>query len=213
MYYNLIEEIRTDNKNTQNYILAELFENNHNTIVDTTQITVHLYDEYLKRNNKPLKDLQRGVRTFIQEVGNRFGISKPTKDTYKYTPILKSIDIHQSINDNKRNFNVTVKKDIIKKYGSKCALCGRTGTQIDHWRPHSCGGMTTIENAVLLCDQCNITKKNLHPLSMVSKYLHRVLKIESDYTLNKDGLQILRDLQNEIEELIKHNTLTKQKID
>jgi 5-methylcytosine-specific restriction endonuclease McrA len=45
-----------------------------------------------------------------------------------------------------------------------CSLCGSELTwgnfHVDHWKPHSRGGKTSLRNAKLLCISCNLSKKD-----------------------------------------------------
>lgn len=51
--------------------------------------------------------------------------------------------------------------------GAKCKLCGQSPQhegitlQVDHIKPWSKGGETTLENLQILCNVCNIGKSNI----------------------------------------------------
>lgn len=54
---------------------------------------------------------------------------------------------------------------LIAKNGSVCAICGKLVTSkkdltLDHIRPRSKGGLTTLENCQLACKECNCKKGN-----------------------------------------------------
>ena len=63
-----------------------------------------------------------------------------------------------------RNF---IKRQLINSKGAVCALCGKPITDmkdctIDHIKPISKGGLTTIENCQLAHKLCNVKKGNQH---------------------------------------------------
>jgi hypothetical protein len=48
--------------------------------------------------------------------------------------------------------------------GRRCCYCGYAGSlQLDHFRPWSCGGRTSLLNCFALCRNCNIIKSNYWP--------------------------------------------------
>lgn len=60
-----------------------------------------------------------------------------------------------------------IKKQLIQKGGAICALCGEPildmkDCTVDHIKPKSRGGMTTMENCQLAHRDCNIQKGNTY---------------------------------------------------
>lgn len=52
---------------------------------------------------------------------------------------------------------------LIDRYGAKCAICGKEirnkkDLTLDHIKPLSKGGLTTLENCQLACRKCNSQK-------------------------------------------------------
>src|SRR5258708_10735532 len=65
-----------------------------------------------------------------------------------------------------RNVNWRLRPQVLMRDEAKCRLCGvapRDGAklQVDHIVPWSKGGETVLENLQILCDQCNIGKRDL----------------------------------------------------
>lgn len=59
----------------------------------------------------------------------------------------------------------------LRRVTRSCTYCRRPlptrGTTLDHIRPRSRGGRTTVRNVVLCCGECNSRKGNLTPLQLV----------------------------------------------
>lgn len=67
--------------------------------------------------------------------------------------------------DPKRVFGPFDKTMIFAEARRECRICGYVGNsidefEIDHIEPHSRGGLTSIDNAQLLCKECNRKKSN-----------------------------------------------------
>jgi ATP adenylyltransferase len=58
----------------------------------------------------------------------------------------------------------SVRYQVLKAAGGKCALCGISAKDavlhVDHIQPRSRGGTNSIENLQCLCEQCNLGKSN-----------------------------------------------------
>lgn len=66
-----------------------------------------------------------------------------------------------------REPNDKLKLEVFKKYGFRCAICGKSRENypdlelhIDHIIPYSKGGETVLENLQVLCKSCNMGKGN-----------------------------------------------------
>lgn len=84
-------------------------------------------------------------------------------NTYKQNKeILKGVK-----NKKRKGFTTKVKNEVNKKFKGKCFYCGRKmkDMHIDHLIPLSAGGRHTLNNFVLACAWCNVSKKNMHPIS------------------------------------------------
>ena len=73
---------------------------------------------------------------------------------------LKQINRRRSIND-------TTRYAVLERAGFKCQCCGMKPLKnndvilhIDHIIPYSLGGSDSIDNLQVLCDKCNISKRN-----------------------------------------------------
>lgn len=80
--------------------------------------------------------------------------------------VLKDIP-ELALKDGVRAFTREQRLLIYLKYDGKCASCGKECDQddyhVDHIKPHSKGGATSIKNGQLLCPTCNLKKGNKTP--------------------------------------------------
>ena len=66
----------------------------------------------------------------------------------------------------KRHVRLTLRKEVLVRDGFKCVWCGRSPgihgivLHIDHKIPLAKGGETTLDNLQVLCDLCNLGKKD-----------------------------------------------------
>lgn len=56
-----------------------------------------------------------------------------------------------------------ITRQLVQKNGAVCAICGKQilnkkDLTLDHIKPISKGGLTTIENCQLACKECNLKK-------------------------------------------------------
>ena len=110
--------------------------------------------EYKKRTGEVLRDPDRAIRKLHQD-----GVLiKVDKGLYKYD---SSLVMERRLSD----FTEAQKKDILKRGGYRCAVCGaRTADgvelQVDHIRPKDKGGKAVTSNGQVLCAIHNYRKKN-----------------------------------------------------
>ncbi len=92
------------------------------------------------------------------------------KFTSKETQIEEIILSKQPIgvHKTKHNINLRLRFLVMKRDNFKCCNCGRSPSttpglelHIDHIKPWSKGGETTIDNLQTLCSDCNLGKSNL----------------------------------------------------
>lgn len=66
--------------------------------------------------------------------------------------------------DSKRYFSQSERSNVYLLFFGKCHICKRaldSQFHVDHRIPHSKGGRTIIENALALCERCNLEKSNV----------------------------------------------------
>ncbi len=180
---------------SQHKLLQEFFINNPNRNIGTAEVVDWAVAEWQKRTGKPFRDPDRGVRKLYQ-TGFLMQIEK---GVYRYDP--------QNVNEKSlENFTPSQKKEIFKKDGYKCVICGlgkKDGVALhaDHIKPRDKGGKADIKNGQTLCSQHNMFKKNLKQTEAGKKMfirLHEIAKEEGDSDVETFCREIL-------ELYIKHN--------
>lgn len=102
--------------------------------------------------------------------------------------------------NNKKNKNMIKPKDrysVYKKYEYKCLMCGEDSLhklEIDHIIPVSSGGKNCKLNYCVLCNQCNLIKRN-H--SLIHLIYQKKLKGEPMYNLIMENKDLKRKIFNE----------------
>ena len=111
----------------------------------------------------------------------------------------------EDASDKIRNFTGRLRDKIINKFKRRCAICHNDTKYvkevIDHWIPHNSGGKTLFNNGVLLCEQCNITKRDRNPFFISKKVLCRTIEI--DQRIKERNKKNKQETINEIDEMIK----------
>jgi 5-methylcytosine-specific restriction endonuclease McrA len=75
------------------------------------------------------------------------------------------------------SFSDKDKKEILKRAGGKCELCGYKGTlEVDHFMPREKGGESVLSNGNALCSRCNDRKCNKDPSSFMLEEFERMRK-------------------------------------
>lgn len=141
-------------KISQKDIILEFYKKNPNRDIPHPEAVDWITTEYLKRTGNIFRDPDRGIRKLSQEGY----LIKINKGVYRYDP-------NYIINDNLEDFTEKQKKEILKRDGYKCVVCGRgkedgVELQVDHIKPKDKGGKATIDNGQTLCAQHNFQKKN-----------------------------------------------------
>lgn len=82
-----------------------------------------------------------------------------------YNSVQKQIERRESKAYQRTLMTESLRYDILKRDGFKCALCGRSADDgvklhVDHIIPVSKGGKTVPENLRTLCDSCNLGKSD-----------------------------------------------------
>ena len=88
--------------------------------------------------------------------------SLPTKVSQATTP-------HKSSRKTTRDINLRLRFKVMQRDNFKCCICGKSPAtspnvtlHIDHIKPWSKGGETTIDNLQTLCSDCNLGKSDLY---------------------------------------------------
>jgi hypothetical protein len=204
--YSLLDNCK---KETQTYILAQIFTENQNKritkrevekqlvlrcslrdIDDNTKITKN---EMISRATYVPGDIQRNLRSFYKKF-NKYGLKKIEKNkssnielSYIWEPInmykLENIIHPEARNIFKKDSEIDKFLDI---RNHTCEMCVASKSDnktlrlaIDHWRAHSTYNIDNTKIAVLLCERCN----NIH-------HNHDASKIAVKF---KDNLQIVKN--------------------
>ena len=79
------------------------------------------------------------------------------------------IDANQSKHKSSRDINLRLRFKVMQRDNFKCCICGKSPAtspnvtlHIDHIKPWSKGGETTIDNLQTLCSDCNLGKSDLY---------------------------------------------------
>lgn len=82
--------------------------------------------------------------------------------------IIENNSIPKSSHKTSRDVNDRLRFKVMKRDNFKCCFCGRAPAttpglelHIDHIKPWSKGGETTLDNLQTLCSDCNLGKSNL----------------------------------------------------
>ena len=87
------------------------------------------------------------------------------------------------------HFSEKIKKEVIRRSGGKCELCGHKGkVEIDHIMPREKGGESVLENANALCGRCNDRKCNKLPDSFAREELQRILRWVKERGIDQQAL-------------------------
>jgi len=169
-------------------LIKEYFKNYPNKDLSHGPVVDWVEEQYLKLYGKKPRDTWRAIR-HLHEEGF---LIKVKKGIYRYDPkIVKQKELE--------DFTPEQKEAILKRDGYKCVICGRSekdGVElhVDHIRPKSLGGKSTIENGQTLCAQHNFIKKNLKQTETGKKMfirLYELTKKEKDEKLKKFCEEIL----------------------
>lgn len=81
----------------------------------------------------------------------------------------KTINTHKSYHKTSRDINLRLRFKVMQRDNFKCCICGKSPAtsphvtlHIDHIKPWSKGGETTIDNLQTLCSECNLGKSDLY---------------------------------------------------
>lgn len=73
-----------------------------------------------------------------------------------------SYKIAKAISEETMKLNSSIKKKVFKRDGKACVICGSSEKlNVDHILPVSRGDFTILENLQVLCEKCNLQKRNM----------------------------------------------------
>ena len=91
------------------------------------------------------------------------------------------------------SFTDKIKKEILKRCGRKCELCGSKGKiEIDHFIPKEKGGQSTMENANALCAGCNDRKCSKEPKKFMAEEFDRLFKYFGDRGMSEQMFEFIK---------------------
>lgn len=81
----------------------------------------------------------------------------------------KTTNTHKNCHKTNRDINLRLRFKVMQRDNFKCCICGKSPAtspcvtlHIDHIKPWSKGGETTIDNLQTLCSECNLGKSDLY---------------------------------------------------
>lgn len=170
-------------------MITEYFQKHPNRDIRHPEIVDWAVAEFKKRTGKIFRDPDRQIRKLSQQGF----LIKVDKGVYRYEP--------EAVNNRKlEEFTTVQKKQILKRDGFKCVICGRgekdgVELHVDHIKPKEMGGKATIENGQTLCSQHNFMKKTLKQTETGKKMfirLYELSKAEGNQELMNFCAQVLK---------------------
>lgn len=149
-------------------LIIEYFKKHPNLELSHAPVVDWVEEQYKKLYNKKPRDTWRAIRMLHQ----KGFLIKVKKGVYKYDPnLINNVELD--------DFSPELKKQILKRDGYKCIICGRTEKEgyelhIDHILPKDKGGKATLENGQTLCSICNFRKKNYNQTESGKKMFIRL---------------------------------------
>jgi predicted restriction endonuclease len=181
-----------DKKISQEEFIFEFYRNHSHQDLKHDYVVAAVTEEWKKLYEKLLADPDRAIRR-LYEKGK---LIKVGKGIYRYDPDYVATPQLEV-------FPTNIKKEIFKRDGYKCVICGQGRQQgfeihADHIKPRSLGGQNTLENGQTLCSPHNMLKKNLGQTETGKKMfirLYELAKKEKDSKLQnfiKDILEVYK---------------------
>ena len=141
----------------------------------------HFVDDFIRENCKKLIDKQ--IAILLKEKG--FKDAAPW--TIKYR--RRKLGIKKYLYGEIKKHKTWVRTQAIKKYGSKCELCGfKLAVDTHHILSKKEGGLHAIENLIVLCPNCHalITRGHLtltsrNDIASLKNKLTKLLKSRQPY--------------------------------
>lgn len=164
----------------QAYKFAYDAENMKDATIDTRACRLFKSGKIQSRYNQLVKEKQQNILKNVSNINSDLlsKVEKYKKDDetvieFIENAILKSLPKEvltqeelKEIN-RRRNIKDTTRYSVLERAGFKCQCCGIKPLKnndvilhIDHIIPYSLGGSDNIDNLQVLCNKCNISKRN-----------------------------------------------------
>ena len=113
--------------------------------------------------------LEAFVRYINEEDNINLGENVNSIDTKVIENQVSYIATNQLKHKTSRDINLRLRFKVMQRDNFKCCICGKSPAtspsvtlHIDHIKPWSKGGETTIDNLQTLCSECNLGKSDLY---------------------------------------------------
>ena len=164
----------------QAYKFAYNYENMKDTTIDVKACKLFKKDKIQLRYNQLIKEKQQNILKNVSNINSdllskveKYKNNNETVIEFIENAILKSLPKEalsreelKEINRRKK-ISDTTRYAVLERAGFKCQCCGIKPLKdndvilhIDHIIPYSLGGSDSIDNLQVLCDKCNISKRN-----------------------------------------------------
>ena len=164
----------------QAYKFAYNYENMKDTTIDVKACKLFKKDKIQLRYNQLIKEKQQNILKNVSNINSdllskveKYKNDNETIIEFIESAILKSLPKEISTQEKlkkinrRRSINDTTRYAVLERAGFKCQCCGMKPLKnndvilhIDHIIPYSLGGSDSIDNLQVLCDKCNISKRN-----------------------------------------------------
>ena len=164
----------------QAYKFAYNCENMKDTTIDVSACELFKKDKIQLRYNQLIKEKQQNILKNVSNINSdllskveKYKNENETIIEFIESAILKSLPKEISTQEKlkkinrRRSINDTTRYAVLERAGFKCQCCGMKPLKnndvilhIDHIIPYSLGGSDSIDNLQVLCDKCNISKRN-----------------------------------------------------
>ena len=164
----------------QAYKFAYDAENMKDATIDTKACRLFKSGKIQKKYDKLMKEKQQSIIKNVSNINSdllskveKYKGDNETVIEFIENAILKSLPKEvltqeelKEIN-RRRNIKDTTRYSVLERAGFKCQCCGIKPLKnndvilhIDHIIPYSLGGSDNIDNLQVLCNKCNISKRN-----------------------------------------------------
>ena len=164
----------------QAYKFAYDAENMKDATIDTRACRLFKSGKIQKKYDKLMKEKQQSIIKNVSNINSdllskveKYKGDNETVIEFIENAILKSLPKEalsqeelKEIN-RRRNIKDTTRYSVLERAGFKCQCCGIKPLKnndvilhIDHIIPYSLGGSDNIDNLQVLCNKCNISKRN-----------------------------------------------------